>query len=55
MNQVHGITNMTEKLQVCSTLYLEVGQMFDKVWHKLLVYKLNKILPKRTYNRIIAT
>ena len=50
IDQVHRITNLIEKAleekMVCSTIFLDVAQAFDKVWHQGLIYKLNKHLPK---------
>jgi hypothetical protein len=38
IDQVHRITNITEQSleekKVCSTLFLDVAQAFDKVWHE---------------------
>lgn len=49
IDQVHRITNVIEKAleekQVCSVIFLDVAQAFDKVWHKGLVHKLYKQLP----------
>jgi hypothetical protein len=49
IEQVHRITAIIEeaiqKGEVCSAIFLDVAQAFDKVWHKGLLYKLNKILP----------
>lgn len=50
IDQIHRITdvieNTFERKQVCSTVFLDVAQAFDKVWHKGLIYKLNRFLPK---------
>lgn len=50
IDQVHRITNIVEKTleekKVCSTVFLDVAQAFDKVWHEGLVHKLKKFLPK---------
>lgn len=50
IDQVHRITNMIEKSledkKVCSTVFLDVAQAFDKVWHKGLIIKLSNMLPK---------
>lgn len=49
IDQVHRIINtieetLEEKL-VCSAIFLDVAQAFDKVWHQGLIFKLNKQLP----------
>lgn len=50
IDQVHRITNTIEKAleekKVCSAVFLDVTQAFDKVWHKGLNCKLKTILPK---------
>lgn len=49
IEQVHRLIYIIEeaiqKEEVCSALFLDVAQAFDKVWHKGLLYKLNKMLP----------
>lgn len=49
VDQIHRITDVIEKVferkEVCSTVFLDVAQAFDKVWHKGLIYKLNRFLP----------
>lgn len=51
IDQVHRITNTIEKTleekKVCSSIFLDVAQAFDKVWHEGLLYKLKTILPKQ--------
>lgn len=51
IDQVHRITNIIEKTlenkKVCSTVFLDVAQAFDKVWHEGLLCKLKTILPKQ--------
>lgn len=48
-DQIHRITDVIEKVfekkEVCSTVFLDVAQAFDKVWHKGLIFKLNRFLP----------
>ena len=50
IDQVHRITarieNALEEKKVCSAVFLDVSQAFDKVWHEGLNYKLNTMLPK---------
>ena len=50
IDQVHRITNILEKAleekRICSTIFLDVAQAFDKVWHRGLEYKLERDLPK---------
>lgn len=49
VDQVHRITNIIEKAleekKVCSAVFLDVAQAFDRVWHEGLFYKLRKLLP----------
>jgi len=50
IDQVHRITNIVENAleeKVCSAVFLDVAQAFDKVWHEGLNYKLRTILPKQ--------
>lgn len=51
IDQVHRIVNIIEKSleekKVCSAVFLDIGQAFDKVWHEGLLYKLKKMLPKQ--------
>ena len=37
------------KAKKCSTIFLDVGQVFAKVWHRSLPLKINKDLPKQYY------
>lgn len=50
IDQVHRITDVIEKCleekKVCSTVFLDVAQAFDKVWHEGLIIKLRSMLPK---------
>ena len=54
IDQIHRITDVIEKSfenkEICSTVFLDVAQAFDKVWHKGLIYKLNRFLPKSYVN-----
>ena len=49
IDQVHRITATLEKAleekQVCSTLFLDVAQAFDRVWHEGLLHKIELLLP----------
>lgn len=53
IEQVHRITNSIENAledkMVCSGIFLDVAQAFDKVWHQGLKYKLQRDLPKQFY------
>lgn len=50
VDQIHRITDVIEKVferkEVCSAVFLDVAQAFDKVWHEGLLFKLNKFLPR---------
>jgi len=56
IEQVHRITNLIEKTleegKVCSAIFLDVAQAFDKVWHKGLDIKLQRDLPKQYYQML---
>ncbi|KAI5747663.1 hypothetical protein M8J77_017264 [Diaphorina citri] len=49
IEQVHRLTSLIEKAiegkKVCSAIFLDVSQAFDKVWHEGLNFKLKKMLP----------
>ena len=51
IDQVHRITNIIENAleekKICFAIFLDVAQVFDKVWHDGLNYKLRTILPKQ--------
>lgn len=51
IQQVHRITNKIEvaleERKVCSAVFLDVAQAFDKVWHEGLIYKLRCMLPNQ--------
>jgi hypothetical protein len=57
-DQVHRITNITEQSleekKVCSTVFLDVAQAFDKVWHEGLNHKPKVLLPVQ-YSRILES
>lgn len=54
IQQVHRITNVIrqtlEERNFCTSVFLDVRQAFDKVWHPGLCYKLKHILPHPYYN-----
>lgn len=49
IDQVHRLTDLIEKSleqkKICSAMFLDVAQAFDKVWHEGLLHKLKSILP----------
>ncbi|GFG31359.1 hypothetical protein Cfor_02826 [Coptotermes formosanus] len=57
-DQAKRITSVIEKAleekKVCSTIFLDVAQAFDKVWHEGLIYKLETFLPKQ-YTQILES
>jgi len=46
---VHEIAKDLEGQQLCTAVFLDVAQAFDKVWHTGLVYKLKTTLPGPYY------
>lgn len=50
IDQVHRITDTIEisleEKKICSAVFLDVAQAFDRVWHKGLEWKLKRYLPK---------
>jgi hypothetical protein len=58
IDQVHRITNIIEQSldekKACSTIFLDVAQAFDKVWHEGLNHKLKLLLPVQ-YSRILES
>lgn len=53
IQQVHRIVDIAERAienkLVCSAVFLDVGQAFDKVWHQGLLTKLHNDLPTEFY------
>lgn len=51
IDQVHRITTIIESTleekKICSIIFLDVAQAFDRVWHEGLKYKINTSLPKQ--------
>jgi hypothetical protein len=55
MEQVHRIVKKQiaydmEAGRYCSAVFLDIGQAFDKVWHRGLLYKLKLHLPHTIYS-----
>lgn len=54
IDQVHRITDIIEKAfeekRICSSVFLDVSQAFDKVWHDGLKFKLRQVLPVMLYD-----
>jgi hypothetical protein len=52
-DQIHRITDVIEKTlkskRVCSAVFLDVAQAFDRVWHNELLHKLRSTLPDHYY------
>lgn len=47
---IHDIEDAIENKKVCSSVFLDVSQAFDRVWHAGLEHKLRKIPPKHFSN-----
>jgi hypothetical protein len=49
IDQVHRISDVIEQAledkKICSAVFLDVAQAFDKVWHEGLILKLQNLLP----------
>jgi hypothetical protein len=58
IHQVHRITTLIEKTleekQVCSSIFLDVAQAFDKVRHEGLLHKIELLLPTE-YSRLLKS
>lgn len=58
VEQVHRVTNEIEKSfnenKICSGVFIDVAQAFDKVWHDGLNFKLYRDLPNQ-YSRILKS
>lgn len=46
---VHTIMESLDEKKLCTAVFLDVQQAFDKVWHTGLLYKLKKNLPDQLY------
>jgi hypothetical protein len=53
IDQIHRITDVIEKplesKRLCSAVFLDVAQAFDRVWHNALLHKLRSALPDYYY------
>lgn len=53
IDQVHRLTNLVERTyernEVCSAIFLDVAQAFDRVWHDGLEFKLHRDLPRQYF------
>lgn len=58
IDQVHRITDVIERCleekKVCSTVFLDIAQAFDKVWHEGLCHKLEQVLPA-AYSQLLKS
>lgn len=58
IEQVHRVTNTIEEAfnnnNICSGLFIDVAQAFDKVWHQGLIYKIHRYLPNE-YSAILES
>jgi hypothetical protein len=58
LDQVHRITAIIEQAleekQVCATIFLDVAQAFDKVWHAGLLHKIEQLLPTE-YSQLLKS
>jgi hypothetical protein len=58
IDQVHRITDIIEKTLenkgVCSAVFLDIAQAFDRVWHRGLLHKLRSTLPDHFYLILIS-
>jgi hypothetical protein len=46
---VNHIKESLETKKVCASVFLDIEQAFDKVWHQGLLYKLKKLLPDHIF------
>jgi hypothetical protein len=53
IDQVHHTTSIIEEMLenkgVCSAVFLDIAQAFNRVWHRGLLHKLRSILPDHFY------
>lgn len=53
IEQIYRITNKIEEAlenkKICSSIFLDVAQAFNRVWHRGLEYKLQRDLPKQFF------
>jgi hypothetical protein len=46
---VHQIKDTLEGKKMCASVFLDIQQAFDKVWHQGLLFKLKTIVPSQIY------
>jgi hypothetical protein len=46
---IHTINQALEAKQYCTSIFLDVSQAFDKVWHGGLLFKVKKVFPIQYY------
>jgi hypothetical protein len=51
---IHKINQALEDKQYCTSVFIDVSQAFDKVWHEGLLFKIKKVLPIK-YFRILKS
>lgn len=53
IEQIHRIVTLIrstfEQKQYCTSLFIDISQAFDKVWHKGLIHKITQLLPPCTH------
>ncbi|PNF38784.1 RNA-directed DNA polymerase from mobile element jockey [Cryptotermes secundus] len=51
---IHKINQALEDKQYCTSIFIDVSQAFDKVWHDGLLFKIKKVLPIK-YFRLLKS
>jgi hypothetical protein len=52
--KVHKINNAPENKHFCTTAFIDISQAFDKVWHRVLFYKLKQALLHSMYTLLAS-